>query len=319
MTEREIIALFHPEKEREEESNIKQNVLLNSLDDCALLEENRILTTDSMVENVHFRLEWSSPEDLAIKLFQSNLSDIVSSGGDPSWCLLNLGLPVEIASGAKQEKFLERFSSTLRQECWRHRAPLVGGDTFRSDLLFLSLSMGGQTERYIKRSGAQVGDHLYVTGDIGLSMAGLAFLEGRLELDIDTQSHALEKHLQPQARVAWGGSLCKMPEVHAMTDISDGLLSDAIQLARANQMELCINLEAVPLNPKLTGKLKPQEAILSGEELELLFLASADIDLPFPCTAIGWAEKLDKKGESGVKLLQGGQDVPFPLGRFEHF
>ena len=317
MIEREIIALFHPEKEKEEES--KRSTILNSLDDCALLEENKIVTCDSMVENIHFRLEWSSPEDLAIKLFQSNLSDIISSGGRPAWCLLNLGLPTEIANGVKQEKFLERFASTLRQECWRYEAPLVGGDTFRSDVLFLSLSMGGQAERYIKRSGAQLGDHLYVTGDLGLSKAGLAFLEGKLELDMDTQSHALEKHLQPQARVDWGQKLCQMPEVHAMTDISDGLLSDAIQLARANQMEVCINLGDVPLNTRLVTKMSPSEAILSGEELELLFLAPPGLSFPFPCKAVGLTEKFDGEGESGVKLLQGGQDVPFPLGRFEHF
>ena len=326
MIEREIISLFHGERGREKKGELIQNAsdAFDSLDDCVLIQEEikegkKIVTTDSMVEGIHFRLEWSSPEDLAVKLFQNNLSDIISSGGKATWCLLNLGLPLDIARGTKRERFLERFASTLRQECWRHRAPLLGGDTFRSDLLFLSLSMGGRAERYIQRSGAQLGDHLYVTGDLGLSMAGLSFLEGKLDLDLELQSEALEKHLQPQARVEWGETLRRMPEVHAMTDLSDGLLSDAIHLARANNMELCINLEMVPLNAKLLGKMSPQDAILSGEELELLFLAPPDLRFSFPCKSVGWAEKLTSAGEGGVKLLKGGKDLPFPLGRFEHF
>ncbi len=301
------------------------------LDDCSLLPGSNkdIVTTDSMVQDVHFCLDWSSPEDLAIKLFQVNLSDMAASGGIPKWCLINLGVPKgdiykthENHSGIEEGApiFLERFSETLKQECWRNNCHLIGGDTFRSGLLFLSLTMGGNVERYISRKDGQDGDHLYLTGNLGLSLAGLRCLNGQLDFDVNTNSYinSIEKHLQPQARMDWAKTIWKMPEVHAMADVSDGLLSNGIQLAKASNLEISIQLDKILVAPELEGKLTPQEAIVSGEELELLFLAEPNLTFPFPCHSIGEARKTNAS-ETGVKLLLKGKNIPFPTGRYTHF
>ncbi len=314
MREREIISLFY-------KTTVDQNIDVNQLDDCSLLpdDKTRVVTTDTMIEGTHFCLDWSSPEDLAIKLFQINLSDIVSSGAKPNWCLLTLGLTKEMSSDAQGSRFLERFSATFKRECWRHETYLIGGDTVRSPCLSLGLVLGGDVQRYISRSGnVEPGDHLYITGNVGLSLAGLHCLEGKLNLDEETQALAMEKHLQPQARVQWASALQSIEGVRAMMDVSDGLLSDAVQFARANGIDFEIDLEKIPIAEKLNEYWQPEDAILSGEELELLFIGKPGLSFPFPCVAIGQAKNIDSE-EPGVRLMKGGQNVPFPLGRHEHF
>ena len=324
MNEREIINLFYSD------SKPTQNKV-DYLDDCSSLpgSSKEIVTTDSMVEGVHFRLDWSSPEDLAVKLFQMNMSDIISSGGSAKWCMLTIGLPKNLFYGFRSksqsksrpngEKFLEGLSKTLRQECRRNKCPLIGGDTFRSSVFFLGLTMGGNAQRRISRSGGKAGDHLYLTGHLGLSLAGLQYLKGKIQLK--NKAPALERHLRPQARVKWAKTL-SMPmmkkKVHAMIDISDGLLANAIHLARASKLEISIQLEDIPLAPELSGKLEVKEAIVSGEELELLFLAEQGLAFPFPCRSIGRAER-SSRGKSGVKLFLKNNEIPFPSGSFSHF
>ncbi len=313
MTEREIINLFYPETS-------KNSLRSEFLDDCALLpgSKNKIVTTDSIVENVHFKLDWSSPEDLAIKLFHVNLSDIISSGGKPEWCLLSLGITKEKASEPNFETFLKRFATTFVRECWQYECPLIGGDTVRTNQVILGLTMGGYVERYIARNGAIDGDTLYVTGDLGLSLAGLRQLEGKIKLGEEAEIMSIEKYLQPHARAHWGQILSNKNEVHAMIDVSDGLLNDAIHLATANSLILNIQVDKIPLAPVLEGSINQIDALLSGEELELLFLGEEGLEFDFPCTPIGKAKKV-KENESGVRLFVKDKDIPFPLGRFEHF
>ena len=287
MTEREIIKLFYPEIN-------KSSTKLDHLDDCALLpgSKNKIVSTDNLTENVHFNLEWFSPEDIATKLFHVNLSDIISSGGLPEWCLITIGLSKERANDANFEKFLRRFASTFERECWRYECPLIGGDTVRTLELNLGMTIGGDAKRYIDRRSGKDGDTLYVTGNLGLALAGYNHLKGIHKLNGDLEILAFEKFLQPQARLEWAKKIWKMDGVHAMIDISDGLLNDSINLANASNLELHIHLEQLPLSPQLKGIMSLSESLLSGEELELLFLGDADLKFDFPCVAIGKAKKL---------------------------
>ena len=314
MQEREIINLFYSYESSKKEPKIE------FLDDCGLLpgSKNKIVSTDTLVENVHFNLDWFSPEDLAIKLFQVNLSDIVSSGGVAEWCLLTIGMSKEKANDPNFEKFLRRFASTFSRECFRNECHLIGGDTVRSNELFLGMTIGGDAQRYIKRSGGKDGDTLYVTGNLGLSLSGLRHLQGKCNLKGEAEGLALEKYLQPQARLEWAKEIWSRNEVHAMIDISDGLLNDAINLANASECVLNLQIDNLPLAPSLDGFMTKTESILSGEELELLFLGESGLQFNFPCTAIGNLKKVEA-GESGVRLFVGEKDVPFPMGRFEHF
>ncbi len=313
--EKDIIAYFYQDSKAVPLRNPED------MDDCSVLptDPKGLVTTDSMVEDVHFRLDWSSPEDIAVKLFHVNLSDLLSSGGRPYWSLLNLGMPKAMAESKEGETFIQSFASALQQECRRYSCPLIGGDSFCAAKLFLTFTMGGQAERYIERKGASPSDHLYLSGNIGLSLAGLKHLQGLYHLeDHFLHAQALAKHLQPQAHLEWAQELWQKKELHAMIDISDGLLRDAVSLAQANHLDLYIELDSLPMEEGLQPLMKPEEAILSGEELELLFLASPELKVDFPCAKIGYA-KAAEKGEAGLCLLRGEEAVPLPPGAFEHF
>ena len=318
MKENEIIELFHQPGDAAR------------LDDCALIPpgEERVMlaTTDSMAEGTHFRLEWSAPEDLAAKLFQSNLSDLAASGGRPTTGLLSLGLPAE-----HEPDFIRRFAGELSAQFREHNARMVGGDTFRARSMVLSLTLLGTALRNLTRDGGQPGDALYVSGSLGLSLAGLRLLPARDGVDefhiadAALRDEALNKHLRPRARAQWGRLLAADESVHAAMDVSDGIAQDAPRLARASGLRLEIDLDALPLHPGLEDYFAPGDAAQSGEEYELLFLADENFQAPFPCTRIGRAltnEEIASSpdGEPGpVHWVRGGQKSTLPAGGFRHF
>ncbi len=324
MNEKEIISLFLQEGE---------------MDDCSSIpfSKNKIVTTDSMVENVHFRLDWSSPEDLAIKLFHINLSDLISSGAKAEWCLFNLGLPRKISTTKEGEHFLASFANTFQQECKQYQCPLIGGDTFRSKLLFLNLTMGGSCEgRRLRRSGGKPGDHLYLSGEIGFSLAGYLHLNREISLpDGLLKERALEKHLRPRARSKWAKLLWNCLPVHSLMDLSDCLYQDVFCLAEQSNLMIDIDLDSLPLaDPSLADFISndpsisdrffyEQAAACSGEELELLFLGKPGLSFPFPFTAIGRAKRVTdpdiKPKEKQVRFLRKGEEVVLNDSSFYHF
>ncbi len=304
MNEQEIIALFAPQP-------------LESLDDCSPLPggEGWLVTTDSMVEGTHFRCDWSSAEQLAIKLFHINLSDLASSGAEPRWSLLNLGLPHHFA---QDRDFLIRFAEELRQQCRNFSAPLLGGDTFRAPALFLSLTMAGQADNPIGRSGSRPGDELYISGPLGLSLAGLWHLEGRRLLEGTALDAALKKHLQPLVDLKRAQKISAHSGVRAVIDISDGLFIDAVNLSQAGQVGLEIELEAIPIAHPIATLYSAEEVLGSGEELELLFSGEAGLESLLPCHRIGRVAPPSAKGAS-VTWLQGGQERGLHLAAYNHF
>lgn len=275
------------------------------LDDCAEIPRgpgHLLVSTDSMSEGTHFRLDWSSAEDLAVKLVQINVSDLYASGARPAWCFLNLGLRPDLSS-----EFVRSFASALKSELLRMGILLLGGDTFRSRDLQLQLTMGGHAQRHITRSGGMPGDCLYVTGAPGLSLAGFEVLSGRLELPADLRRQALLRHLRPEAAGPF-----PLEGVHAAMDVSDGIVQDGLRLARASGLQITIDLELLPLPPGLVDFMGPRRTIASGEELELLFLAPPSF-AGFAAARIGTASE-----GAGVVFRQGGQAVL--LGpSFSHF
>jgi len=333
--EEDIINLFYAPSDgpSPEESRGRP---LDGLDDCALLENPvspespyLLLTTDSLSEGTHFRRDWSGPEDLAIKLFQANLSDLIAGGGQPDFCLLNLGLPAEFASD-----FPPRFARALGKELEAHACRLIGGDTFRAADLQLSLTLGGRASRRLGRGGGRAGDSLYLTGAVGLALAGYRALQGELTLpetpltpadpgifsgyepgELSLKQRALERHLRPRARAAWGPLISKREEVRALMDVSDGLITDARRLALASRVCLEIELDSVPLIPELSEFLTLEEALESGEEYELLFLASPGLSFPFPCANIGRA----LPEEPGLVFARNGTPVDLKRSPYRHF
>ena len=227
------------------------------VDDAAVLGDS-VFTHDLLVEGVHF-LPDDPPQDVAWKLLAVNLSDLAAKGAVPVGVLL--GYPLS------DDEWDMAFVCGLGEALAAFDVPLFGGDTVRGPRV-LSLTAIGRSGYAPSRSGATAGDALYVTGTIG--RAGLGLTGDPLHLDA---------YRRPMPRLAEGQALA--PIVHAMMDVSDGLLIDAQRMATASGLAVAINLDAVPY----VGEL--MTAITAGDDYELLFAAAPDVPLPVAATRIG--------------------------------
>lgn len=263
-------------------------------DDCAVVEfggEALVLTHDMMAEGVHF-VSWQDPADVAWKLVATNMSDLAAKGAEPVGVLLGYRL------NGQDARFLEGLEEALAY----HGAPLLGGDTISgSGPQTLGLTaIGRATHRPVpSRSGARVGDGLWITGAVGAAMMGLEALRSGMG---DSSAYR-----RPQALLAQGQALA--PMVTAMMDVSDGLLLDASRLAKASGVTLAIDGPAVPL---AAPEPRRDEALRWGEDYQLLFTLPADAVPPVPAWRIGGAH-----ASGGDAILLDGRPVEGRLG-YEH-
>ncbi len=244
--------------------------------DAAQLEDGLVLTQDALVENVHFRLDWTTFRDLGYRAAAVNLSDLAASGALPEGLIVSLGAPPE----TKLDDVLELYEGLNEPG-----VPVLGGDTTRAELIYLSVTALGHSDRVPGRAGARPGDVLVVTGPLGA--AGAAFRNHR--------------YARPPLRLEEGRRLAAV--AHAVIDVSDGLAQDAAHLARRSGCALVIDLDQVPLAPGAVT-----EDLGFGEDYELL----AATPNPLGFTEIGRCEE----GE-GVELRLRGERVE--LGGWEHF
>lgn len=288
-------------------------------DDCARIG-NFLITTDSMVEGNHFRLDWSSPEDLANKLIQVNFSDIASSGGQPKYCLLNLGLS-EISSS---QEWILPFSQEFRKLLAKYGVQLIGGDTFYSSSTFLNLTVWGELaegdEPWL-RCNAKPKDKLYITGDLGLSLLGYKILKKDISKAIPAtlNKESISKHIRPESKLALIPELRKW-KIHSCMDITDGLIQDAGKLSQISRTIIQIDLDSLPRIREIGEFLTINEIASSGEELELLF--TTDENLPkeingVRITKIG--DIIEESNQPSVSYQFNGKNYPIQTSGFEHF
>lgn len=242
-------------------------------DDCAVVRvgDRLVLAScDMFIENVHFRRDTASPEDIGWKAAAASVSDIAAMGGAPLFALISLACPADTPVN-----FVESLYRGMSILMSRFGAVIVGGDTTRCDCtLALDVTILGEavSGRYLNRRGARPGDLLVCTGPLGLSAAGLDALANHRTATELTHAHRL-----PRPRVPEGQWLCGQASVHAMIDISDGLLQDAGHLARAGRLGLNILPERLSVAPPLAAyceryELRPADFILhGGEDYELAF------------------------------------------------
>lgn len=254
-------------------------VLLGIGDDAALLQalSAPLVTCDALVEDVHFKLSWTSPRDLGWKTLAVSLSDLAAMGACPSAAFLSLAAPPSLELG-----WLDAFFDGLDECSRRFGCPLAGGDTTRSPgPLFLSLCAVGQGQVLggaLRRDRARVGDLLLATGTLGDSRAGLRLLQEERALQGRHESFLLERHFRPTPRLREiGRVLQQAPDaVTAALDLSDGLAGDAAHIARASKVTLRIEQDKLPLSPALleiAARLAwdaSTEALGGGEDYELL-------------------------------------------------
>ena len=242
-------------------------------DDAAVLEvgeETLVLTHDMLVEGVHFlpTADWA---DVAWKLVAVNLSDLAAKGAEPLGVLLGFML------GGGAERFAEGLADVLDH----YGVPLLGGDTVAGGppRVFGLTAIGRAARRPVpSRAGAQPGDALWVTGQLGAAMLGFEALRDRTGGDSST-------YRRPLARLAEGAALA--PLVTAMMDVSDGLLLDAWRMAESSEVSLAIDGAVVPIAAPEERRF---EAIRWGDDYELLFTLPADNEPPVPATRIGRVE-----------------------------
>ena len=255
-----------------------RGLIVGTEHDAAQLHDGLVVTQDALVEGVHFRLDWLSWRELGFRAAAVNISDLAASAARPDALLVTLAAPPETALASVAELY-EGIAET--------GVPVHGGDTTRADVLMISVTALGRSDRVPGRAGARPGDTVVVTGPLGA--AGAAFRAG--------------SYVRPPLRVDEGLRLGQVAT--AMLDVSDGLAVDAGHLARRSGCRLVIDLDAVPLAGTI-------DDLSFGEDFELLATVPASNTVSQGLTAIGRVEE----GE-GVVLLRDGE--PVGLGGYEHF
>jgi thiamine-monophosphate kinase len=254
-------------------------------DDAAVIRDSPardwVVTTDLLIEDVHFSLDTTSFDDLGYKAAAANLSDIAAMGGSPAYLLMALAIPKTVS-----QSDISRLYQGLHRACRLHRVSLIGGDTSSSrDGLFLNITLIGEVARgrAILRSGAKPGDLLYISGTLGESLAGLMLLGKagargiRRGLAPADRDRLIGRHRRPTPRVALGQVLASQRLATAMIDISDGLSGDLAHLCEESRVGALLDRSALPLSPALRrfGALARSSAeslaLRGGEDYELLF------------------------------------------------
>lgn len=247
-------------------------------DDCAVIpkgnDEALLVTTDLLLEDIHFLTKAISPEDLGYKCLAVSLSDIAAMGGLPQFAFLSLALPPN-TDVAWVDSFFEGLHS-LAQD---HHISLLGGDTTSSKgAICINVGLLGSAPlSQIKlRSAAKPGDLVCVTGPLGDSAAGLKTILENPSLDEDL-AQLIHRHHRPTPRVAQGQWLSKFAEVHAMMDISDGVASDIQRILKSSNCGATLDIEKIPLSHSLhksclrLGWSASEFSFTGGEDYELLF------------------------------------------------
>ncbi|MDM7924511.1 MAG: thiamine-phosphate kinase [bacterium] len=307
-------------------------VILGIGDDAAVIrcgEDGRlVLTTDAMVEGVHFERAWYPPDSLGWKCLAVNLSDVAAMGASPICCVVTAALP---ESWSVEET--EALYAGLKRCADRYRCPVVGGDTVRSTAgaVFSVAVLGEMTgTSEIRRSGAAAGDRICVTGVLGGAAVGLNVLCSGGK-DRDRFSESVRRLLEPLPRAETGVRLARSGGVTSMIDISDGLTSELRHLCEASGLGCLLYADRVPVSAETaswaaeSGKSPVGLALESGEEYELLFTVnpSVRIDTAGP-GFIGPEDTVTVIGEmrppeDGMRIREGGVDSTLRVRGWDHY
>jgi thiamine-monophosphate kinase len=289
------------------------SVVVGPGDDCAVLDCGQpgrylLFKTDAVVEGVHFTSE-ATPEQIGHKALGRCLSDVAAMGGRPLAALVTLALPDNFSPD-----FVERIYAGLNGLAQRHGVAIAGGETTRNpERLLLSIAMVGEVprEKCILRSGAKAGDALFVTGELGGSLAG--------------------KHLEFEPRLAEAQWLAVHFPIHAMIDVSDGLAGDLRHILKASGVGAELMARAIPITreAKLQAKAQSKPPLLAalgdGEDFELLFTLASGRAVGL---LDGWKKEFPKlrlscigriTAEGGLKLRDKTGLHPLETHGYVHF
>ena len=288
-------------------------------DDCAVLRvpsgHEVLVTTDFSIEKVHFRREWHSPELVGWRCLTRGLSDIAAMGGEPLAAFLSLAV-----AGDVPQKWVDRFLKGLLELAKEFGISLAGGDTAQSaggiqaDIVVVGSLPRGTA---ILRSGAKVGDAIYMTGELGGAAAELGLL--RRAKGVANLRRGLREsgYSRPHARIEVGRWLRERAAATAMIDLSDGLSTDLEHICQESHVGAEIEAEAIPrawIGKEAVGL---ELALHGGDDYELLFTSAAVIPAEIAgvrVTCIGRVGRF-----AGMRILVDGKARRLRAGGWEHF
>lgn len=285
-------------------------------DDCAVLRlphgHEFLVTTDFMVENVHFRRDWQSPDTIGRRCLTRGLSDIAAMGGEALACFVSLALNRDVP-----QQWVDKFFAGLLRWAAKFKVPLAGGDTAESpwgihaDIVVVGSAPRGKA---VLRSGAKPRDQIYVTGRLGASAAAIAgFAAGRPGGDARLSTY------QPVPRLAAGAWLRKNGVASAMIDISDGLSTDLEHLCEESRVGAEIEETAIPRAIQTRGKeVTLAMALHGGEDYELLFTSARKLPARIAGVEVTRIGKITQKRGMRIRDAEGRLQKLEARG-WEHF
>lgn len=249
-------------------------------DDAAVWQPSRshrsVITSDSLVENRHFRRDTMTLHDVGWRAMAANLSDLAAMGARPVLCTVALGIP----PGFSGQDLTQLYRGMLSVAA-AHGCAIAGGDTTRSSELVISISAVGEVRpsNLKGRGGALPGDVLAVTGPLGASRAGLHLADNSSMMSGELAQEALRAHRTPEPRVREGAWLAASANVHAMMDVSDGLSTDLARLCASSQCAALVDRVPVAESARAAARARGEEeqayALSGGEDFELLVAVNA--------------------------------------------
>ena len=303
----------------------RKDVILGVGDDAALTkvpEDNLlVVATDTMVEGIHFYKD-APAKSIGHKCLAVNLSDFAAMGAEPAWASIAMTLP------NSDEAWIKEFTDGLFEIAEYYNVQIIGGDTTQGPLT-VTVSIKGfiREEKALLRSGAKIGDWVYVTGQLGDAALTVSNKLGHVDLDANLAALSEQKFNYPSARIAAGHVLR-----HAATsaiDVSDGLIQDLAHILKASDVSAELFVDKLPISPSVKSMLPEEKAIelalIGGEDYELLFTLPEEQKafLEQNATAMGveytCIGQIKGAANSNITLFKDGEPYPMPSRQgFQH-
>jgi thiamine-monophosphate kinase len=312
------------------------STVLSIGDDAAVIDtfgKQMVVTTDMLVEGVHFDLMYTPLKHLGYKAVIVNLSDIYAMNAEPTQITLSIAVSNRFSVEA-----LDEFYEGVNLACERYGVDLVGGDTTSSQKGFvISVTAIGEVEenKFVTRSGAKENDLICVTGDLGASYLGLLLMEREKQIyvenptiqpDFEQHTYIIERLLKPEARrkmIAWFKENNLTPT--SMIDISDGLSSELLHICKQSEVGCTIYEEKLPIHEQTNegaakfGIAATTCALNGGEDYELLFTISPnDFDKVKECELLNIIGHITKPEEGSVLITNGNNRIELSAQGWNH-
>lgn len=242
---------------------IKETLSNSSLigDDTACVN-NLVMTQDTMVEDVHFRITTISPYELGVKSVAINFSDIAAAGGIPNYILVSISLPKNI-----DKVFIQELYKGINHICEQNNAIVAGGDVTGGEKISITITaIGSYSDKFAKRSTAKEGDVIIVTGNHGSSKAGFELLEKGQ----NKPEKFIKAHTMPKAKLKEGQTIIKQCKSPAMMDTSDGLADALFKIGQASNATLKVDFNNIPYDKDIPQDNLIDWVLFGGEDYELL-------------------------------------------------